>query len=117
MRKRTSILANKEIFIEAVNKSNSIKDVLIHLGLRSAGGNYSALKGYAKMYGIKLPDGAKIRNLKLNEVTVKRTVALEEVLVENSNYNRGSLKRRLLETGLLKNCCAICGLGSVLVLK
>jgi len=112
MRKRTSILANKEIFIEAVNKSDSVRSVLIHLGLRSAGGNHSAVKRYAKIHGVKLPDGAKTRNQKLNEVTVKRRIPLEEVLLENSNYSRGSLKRRLLEAGLLKNRCAICGLGS-----
>lgn len=34
---------------------------------------------------------------------------LDEVMVENSTYNRGHLKRRLLEKGLLDNVCAICG--------
>lgn len=113
MRKKTSILANKVIFIEAVEKSNSIGEVLVRLGLRSAGGNYKAIKSYSEIHNVELPDGAKVRNQKLNDVSAKRKRPLEEILVENSHYNRNSLKRRLLEAGLLKNCCAICGLKSV----
>ncbi len=37
---------------------------------------------------------------------------LEEILVENSNYHRASLKARLLALGILKNKCSSCGLGS-----
>lgn len=36
-------------------------------------------------------------------------IPLEQILVENSTYNRGHLKSRLLEKGLLKNECSICG--------
>ncbi len=34
---------------------------------------------------------------------------LEEILVENSSYNRSSLKRRLFEEGLRERRCGLCG--------
>jgi len=38
---------------------------------------------------------------------------LKDMMQENSNYSRGNLKRRLLAEGVLKNECAICGMGGV----
>lgn len=35
---------------------------------------------------------------------------LEQVMVENSTYNRGNLKAQLLKRGILENKCAVCGL-------
>lgn len=114
MRRKTSILSDKKIFSGAVRKSETIGGVLSLLGLRSAGGNYRAIKEYARIHGIKLPDGAKIRNEKLRMVGKRLIKPLQEILVENSSYNnRYSLKKRLLEAGLLKNHCYFCGLKSV----
>ena len=39
------------------------------------------------------------------------TRKLEDVLVENSEYQQSHLKRRLLASGILKNECATCGQG------
>jgi hypothetical protein len=41
----------------------------------------------------------------------KHTYSLDEILVEGSSYNRGSLKRRLLKTELLSEVCQKCGIG------
>ncbi len=38
-------------------------------------------------------------------------IPLDEVLVENSTYNRFNLKRRLLAAGLLEPVCELCGQG------
>lgn len=38
-------------------------------------------------------------------------IAIEEILVENSTYQTGHLKRLLLKNALLINECALCGLG------
>ena len=37
--------------------------------------------------------------------------SLNEVMVKNSSYKNGNLKRRLLEEGILQNVCSECGLG------
>jgi hypothetical protein len=42
--------------------------------------------------------------------TLSNSVPLERILVENSDYSRKSLKRRLLASGLVKNECSLCGL-------
>lgn len=41
---------------------------------------------------------------------MRKIIKLEEVLVENSTYHRGCLKRRLINEGVLENKCDICGL-------
>lgn len=38
-----------------------------------------------------------------------KLIPLDKVLVENSNYDRGKLKKRLLQAGLLRNECYDCG--------
>jgi len=40
---------------------------------------------------------------------LNKKIPLEKILVENSTYCRNTLKRRLLEDGILKNECSICG--------
>ena len=46
--------------------------------------------------------------------TFKRDMMpLEKVMVENSDYHRGSLKRRLLQEGMIEEQCGICGLNPV----
>lgn len=47
----------------------------------------------------------------INAEADDRKVPLEEVLVEHSSYPRGSIKRRLVEEGLLQYICAECGQG------
>src|SRR5690242_19526416 len=38
---------------------------------------------------------------------------LEDVMVENSTYNRGHLKQRLYDEGLKKRVCELCGHGEL----
>jgi hypothetical protein len=40
-----------------------------------------------------------------------RSIPIEEVLVKNSTYNRGNLKRRLYSEGLKRRRCELCGQG------
>lgn len=52
-----------------------------------------------------------VANGLIPDLTTKRAIPLDEVLVENSTYQRVHLKRRLLEQGLLENTCALCPQG------
>jgi hypothetical protein len=94
---------------EAVEQSSSYAAALRLLGLRSAGANSKTLKRHIERYGISTEhfDPNWTRRGSLN--TPRRS--LEEVLVENCEYNRGRLKRRLFEAGLKKRECELCGQG------
>ena len=41
----------------------------------------------------------------------KKSIPLEQIMIEGSTYNRGHLKKRLLKNGMLKNECELCGQG------
>ena len=47
----------------------------------------------------------------LNEYNRKKTLPLNQVLVENSSYARHHVKRRIIKEKLLEYKCQCCGLG------
>lgn len=121
-RKRTSLIwkASDEAFRILVRNSLSYGDILRHFGLRAAGSNWVTVRKRCSEDGIDVShfNGQSVR------VSFRRNAAipLEQILVENSTYSRGSLKKRLLEKEILKNICIICGLqpfwnGQPLVLR
>jgi transposase-like protein len=93
---------------EAVASAHSYAETLRRLGLRPAGGNSTVLKRWLAEWQISTdhfdPDHAR-------RATGRRAVALDEVLVEHSSYNRGQLKQRLYESGLKPRACELCGQG------
>lgn len=102
---RTSILADKDLLVEAIANSTNCKEILQYLGLRFAGGNYSTLKKYAEQYGLQLPE----KSTNLDSIRVRVDDA--DIFVENSAYaNRGNIKKRLYAMGV-KEECAKCGIG------
>lgn len=42
-----------------------------------------------------------------------KAIPLSEVLVENCDYDRGHLKRRLIATNVFRNECSICKMGPI----
>lgn len=114
-RKKRSVLwvTPEEEFLQVVKSSSSLSQILAHYGLSTASSNYRKLKDrlaeskidYSHIsLGINSNKGRKDFWLK------KDPEPLENVLVQNSNYNRTRLKRRLLKEGLLINKCYECGL-------
>jgi hypothetical protein len=94
---------------DAVAAAQSLTDALRTLGLRPAGGNHKTLKNLIERLGISTehfhPTWA------LRHHVPRRAIPLDQVLVEDSNYSRGTLKRRLFESGLKSRHCELCGLG------
>lgn len=92
---------------EAAENARSFADALRHLGLRAAGGNHRSSKRWSAFYGVSLehfdPQWAKRRGPR------ETAIPLVEVLVRNSTYHRGHLKRRLFEQGLKQRRCEMCG--------
>lgn len=93
---------NKENLIEIVSTSNSKADVLKKMGLRCAGGNWKTLNKYLQLYDIDYS------HFKLQYNSTYK-FELSSVLVENSNYSRFSLKKRLYKDGILERKCCLCG--------
>lgn len=111
--KRRSVIwkLSKEEFEKVVKENNTYTSILKFFGLKSQGGAGETLKkrlkeenidcshiknGYSSNNGRKFAQSNKLR-------------PLEEVMIENSNYDRGGLKKRILKNNIIKNECAICG--------
>jgi hypothetical protein len=100
-------------FRELMARSESLSAILRHFGLEHKGHNHHTLKARLAAEGIDFghidprPEAVMVR---FNRRAVP---PLEAVLVENSSYGRHHLKRRLLQSGILKSECAVCGLGPV----
>jgi hypothetical protein len=108
-RKKTSPvwMPSKEEMEIIVSECETVGQILAKLGMRNHGSNFKTL---TKRF---VADGIDYVSLK-KEYTprIKKLTPLEDVLVEHSTYPRGSLKKRLIQNGMLKNQCAKCGLGT-----
>lgn len=99
---------SRENLIEIVPSSKTQKEVLEKMGLRNAGGNAKTLKKYLSLYSIDIEHFT--RNYEqMVKFKIENKKNLEEILIENSNYNRQSLKKRLYDEGILERKCCLCG--------
>ena len=94
-----------EQFIKAVASASNGIEAICLLGLRPLGGNYRTLYKYIKQFGLNTDHWTRRRIIPLNP-----RIPLAEVLVEYSTYSRWSLRKRLIEDGLLKYQCVMCGI-------
>jgi hypothetical protein len=100
----------KEDLQEIVKNSTSISEILSHFNLENKGHNYRTLKSRL------LEDDISYDNIKLGlssnrgrKFPNSKKIPLDEILVEDNQYNRRLLKKRLIDQGLIKNQCYICG--------
>lgn len=108
MPRKTSIVHDREKVAAAIAKSDSIRAVLLHLGLRAAGGNHNVLKKACQEMGLELP------RYKPSIVNLRKAnyIPNEQVFVENSSYsNRSGIKKRLYAMGIPEKCNK-CGVGN-----
>jgi hypothetical protein len=96
---------------DAVENSPSLTAALRRLGLRAGGGNPRTLKRHIAYYGVSTAHFNP--NWALRGGQPRRAMPLEAVLIENSNYNRGALKRRLYDEGHKARACELCGQGEL----
>jgi len=99
---------DKENLKKIVSNSKTHKEILEKLGIRAAGGNYSTLKNYLEKY--KIDTAHLVKNYhKIKKMSIGKTIPLNEILIENSNYNRTLLKKRLYKENIKKPICELCG--------
>lgn len=100
----------KENLEPIVKASKNYREVLEKLMIRSAGGNFRTLKKYLLLHNIDTDHFISSNNYDaMVRFSILNKKPLDEVLVENSNYCRSSLKRRLYKEGILKRECCLCG--------
>jgi hypothetical protein len=91
----------------AIAQSSCWSDALRLLGYSVKGHNFRTLQKWATKWRIPVDhfdaDAGRRRAARARERP------LSELLVKDSTYNRGSLKRRLLHNGLLEPRCELCG--------
>lgn len=73
---------------------------------------FSTFKRVSIKFGLYTPIGvgwSKDKKLKTDSRIKEKSMPLEQVMVANSTYSRGCLKKRLLDAGIKHNKCEICG--------
>lgn len=106
-RKKTSPVwkPSTQELIAILDSCDSLNEAVIKLGLRVGGSSFRTLTQRLKEEGICY------ERFKLNKRCGGkfRRAPLESVMVANSTYNRGSLKRRMIADGLIEQTCSQCG--------
>ena len=97
-------MITKEHLQALANEAKSLVDILKTLNKRQSKANIEELTTLLDKYGIDhhaLP-------IKL----IRDKIPLKDILVENSSYQSTKLKKRLVDEGIKKDCCEICGQGN-----
>jgi hypothetical protein len=111
-----------QAIVEAVQSSESIRQVLAKLTLSPTGANYLGIQKHFKRLELDTSHFTGQGHLRGKHHSWTPSLPLSAILVENSTYLwTNKLKKRLLKEGLLVNRCALCGsepvwLGMPLVL-
>jgi hypothetical protein len=99
-----------EEFGKAVKESTSIRQVLIRLGLKGAGGNYWLAKKRITDLGLDVSHFLGQGHLKGKKHTWARKIPLSVILVRNSTYRQNNkLRMRLFDEGIFEKKCQGCG--------
>ncbi len=93
----------------AAKNSRSVRQVLTHLGLKEAGGNYDQIKKYLHFYKVGTSHFKGRGWNKGMKMPYRPKITLEKVLVKGSDYQSYKLKARLMREGLKKEKCEKCG--------
>lgn len=90
---------------QAVEASKTLSQVCRILDLSPSGRQFQVLRSHMERLELRL-----INDRSTCKFPSKKS--LTEIMVENSSYNTGHLRRRLILEGLLEERCNECGLGS-----
>lgn len=98
--------------VQAVKNSISIREVLVKLGLKPAGGNYATLKrdiAELKLDVSHFKGQGHGKTVEMARNTVR--IPLDKILVKDSSYQSYKLKRRLLREDVKQHQCESCDLS------
>ena len=95
--------------IKAVKDSNSIRAVLIKIGLVPAGGNYQQVKSTISELKIDTSHFTGMGWRKNRKFDFVPQIPMADILVAHSNFQSFKLKKRLFRDGLKLPKCEMCG--------
>ncbi len=100
--------------VDAVKSSESMRSVLIKIGLKPAGGNYSFISSQVKNLGL---DTSHFKGKAWNKGKrfPKKRENLDDLLVQNSNYQSYKLKKLLFQYKLKQPKCELCSWADISV--
>ncbi len=100
-----------DAFVAAVASSFSVREVLLKLGLKPAGGNYKEFSKNAERLGVDTSHFRGQGHLKGRTHTWTPARPLESILIKGSDYAfTAGLKRRLVRAGIPEQRCYECGI-------
>jgi len=99
-------------FKELVKKSDSLAQIIKHFNFVTSHGNYRTLKRRLQEEKIDYSHIKVGRNSNKGRRFLSKAIPLEEVMIKNSAYDRGCLKKRLIKGGILKEKCSKCKVGN-----
>jgi hypothetical protein len=103
----TKKIWERDHLLDLIKKSINHTEVLIKMNLIPHGSNFKTLNKYIKKYDINVSHfDSYYKNEKKGYVEKSK---LSDILVENSTFDRSTLKRRLYEDGLKQRVCEMCG--------
>jgi len=106
----------KDLLQQIVSKSNSFAEILRHLNFTGASGNYKILRRRLDEDDINyshIKTGFNSNKGRIFGPKLSLKEFIKKYCVENSTYNRGHIKKRLLKEGILKHTCDICGFEGI----
>jgi Zn finger protein HypA/HybF involved in hydrogenase expression len=95
----------KDEFQELVNRSSTYSEILKHFDMQNKGNNFLTVKKRIREDNIDM----SIFNSNKIKCKITSKIHINNILVENSNYSRTLLKKRLIKNNLLIYQCDICG--------
>ena len=102
---------SEENIKKVAKNATCIKEALIAMGLRAAGGNYKVFHKYVEKYGIDTSHFDAYKHKNIGKWSSENKKPLSDILVENSSYSRDYLKKRLYKEGLKERFCEMSGCG------
>ena len=110
-KKRSKIwIMPDEKFKLLCSSSTTMSAILKEFGLDNKGGNFQTVRRRAEHDGVSLSHLYRGLAYNKNRPTGRKSISLEEIMVEHSTYGRVHLKKRLIKEEILENRCSICGL-------
>lgn len=107
MRKNSTTYSLEELKT-AIKENATMAATIRKLNLSVTTTNYRTIGKYIKNNNIDISHWLGHSFSKGKSYVTKNSLTLKEILVENSNFSRGRMKKILLKEGLLKNICYIC---------
>jgi len=93
-------------FSHLISNSKTFSEALKYFGLKNHGSNHETLKKRIRLLNLD------VNHFYDNALKCRRKpkkLSMDKILVENSTFYRGHLKRRIIKEKLLEYTCAICG--------